>query len=186
MTTQYVNIPPNSGGGDVTAAYLLVSGSQGGTLTNSRTIVAGSGMQIVDGGALGSLTLISTASQGPAGPTGSTGNTGPAGTNGTNGTNGAPGGLVFTPVVGVSTNMVNATGLLLMSTSVGTLSASLNTGSAGQVIVFKDCQGSASVNPFTVFPVAGAKIDGVSSSYAYYANFGALRLTCDGKDWFTW
>ena len=188
----FAQIPtPGGGSGDNTAAYLLVSGSDPlGLLTSARTIVAGPGMALVDTGT--TLELISTSSQGPqgsVGPAGPTGSQGPTGSTGPQGVAGSP----FLNLIQIGTNtaisLINVIGLV--TTSVGTLSCSLpNVGKVAGInsgsVILKDISGQANGNPFTVFPTGGSTIDGVSASYAYYTNFGALKLFTDGANWFTY
>lgn len=181
--TIYINIGLGGGGrssgADPDSSIVVVSGSQSASsLTNSRTVVAGTGMQIIDGGPGGNLTFVATGVVGPTGPTGPTG------------AQGAVGAFILTPMSGwggAGQTTLVVSGTLLMSTSAGKLSASLSPPAlAGTMVIFKDIHGSASVNPFTVYPTNNAKIDNVSSSYTYYINFGTLKLFSDGANWFTW
>jgi hypothetical protein len=182
----FIQLPPSSGGGDLLAGYLLLSGSSGGDpsgqLVNPRILVAGANTALIDNG-----TTLTISASGAPGTPGAAGPSGSAGTNGTNGTNGVAGSIFGGGLGQVGANFtVTTQGFLLVSTSVGPLAISLPVPSGSNTMVIKDCQGSASINPFTVYPTGGAKIDTLSSSYAYYANFGALKLITDGKDWFTW
>lgn len=177
----FINLP-SSGGGDPSAAYLLVSGSDpGGQLTAYRTITAGPNIALIDGGALGTLQISGSGVQGNPGTNGSQG---PSGSTGKNGT---ASWTLIQQQGNTAVTFAAQFGITFMSTSVGQLSASLPnpSGSAGQWIGFKDCQGSSSLNPFIVFPIAGALIDTLSSSYQYYVNFGCLKFFTDGANWFT-
>jgi hypothetical protein len=221
MGNIFINIPPATGGGDLTAAYLLVSGTQAGDLNFARTITAGPNIALIDGGPGGTLQISASAIQGPAGTPGAPGTSGDpfaqyvtmattaslpnervltagqgiqitddgAGSTVTIAANvlGPPGNVFGGGINQISSNVaITGGGMSLVSTSVGPLTISLPVPVTSGTFIFKDCQGSASINPFTVAPTGGRMIDGISSSYAYYANFGALKLFTDGHDWFTW
>lgn len=244
----FINIPGGGGGsGDVTAAYLLVSGSQAGQLAYARTPVAGNGILVADGGPGGNWSiatnitvqggLSSSISNGQLILIGS-GATGPSGSQGVPGTSGDPNasyvvmgltssltnervltagsgitisdggangnvtisnngailtgsifgnssGSNFALVAGGSLAITTQT-VIFVSTSAGAATLSLPLPSVGRTILFKDVQGSANTNPFTVYPTGGSTIDAASASLAFNINYGALKLICDGFGWFSW
>lgn len=267
MGNIFIFIPPTSGGGDTTAAYLLVSGSQpladlpnargitaqgvinlidqgpglnliisasgvpgptgpqgaaGGadpfasylvmsltsSLSNDRKATGSSGIGIIDGGAAGNATFVNTrpgdtfASYVVVASTASLPNDrvltagggitlvdAGAGNPVTIAQAAAPMGNVFGGglINQISSNYIlSGGGVAFVSTSVGAFNISLPTPYTSGTLIIKDIQGSASINPFTVFPTGGRKIDNLSSSYQYYVNYGALKLLTDGVDWFTW
>lgn len=58
-------------------------------------------------------------------------------------------------------------------------------GLAGKQLVIKDESGAAGTNNITVDGNASETIDGTLTA-VISTNYGALRLYCDGSNWFTW
>jgi hypothetical protein len=155
---------------NASASFLVASASSG--VPNERVLTAGANIRLVDGGAGSGLTISATAQTGSTGPRG-------------------PGGIVFANMYQVAgTTVLSNIGLAFVSTSLGPINISLpniTQSMTASIMLIKDVQGSSSVNPFTIYPTGGARIDAYSGSYTYYINFGALKLTTDGgKDWWTW
>lgn len=153
-------------------SFPIVSGTFVGSLTQVAAgvpFITVQGALTITTGSLGNLILSGGGAQGPAGTTG-------------------PAGTIFGSGIGQVANTFHVTtqGVLLVSTSVGSISISLPNATANANIIFKDVSGDASVNPFTVFPTGGALIDAVSASYPFYTNFGTLKVFSDGANWFTW
>lgn len=58
-------------------------------------------------------------------------------------------------------------------------------GLAGKQIIIKDESGAAATNNITIDGNASESIDGAATALIS-TNYGALRLYCDGSNWFTW
>ena len=55
---------------------------------------------------------------------------------------------------------------------------------AGRILVIKDQSGAAGTNNITFDPAGSVTVDGASTK-VINTNYGALRLYCDGTNWFT-
>lgn len=65
-----------------------------------------------------------------------------------------------------------------------TLPTAISAGGGFELII-KDESGAASTNNITIDPGVGVTIDGVAT-IVISANYGTVRLYCDGTNWFTW
>lgn len=54
----------------------------------------------------------------------------------------------------------------------------------GRILIIKDASGAAGTNNITFNPAGAITVDGAATA-VISSNYGALRLYCDGTNWFT-